>query len=255
MSENQEAQGIGHNSEAVGSLTEALLISHFSKLRAQQLKVDAKKIELDAERSAMTDLFRLAKVDGLTRKELTTLLDDSKSSQRDLQREEERRAQLRSWIGLPAGTQTDLFARLPEEVKDEQYYEGQGYAAGLRGDSGVAPEEISPRFIQAWLRGWSGGQEKLAWALAEAGRNPEKKDTGVPTRKVELEPEDGEDVFDPDAAARELQAAGFLEPSGEGDDEDPPIPGLSEVFPGAESEAAEEKSAKRSRRRSAAAVH
>ena len=248
MSENHEPAGAGHNKMP----EEALFLSHFSKLRSQESKVEAKKAELDAERAIMTDLFRTAKADGFSRKELQHLLDDSKSSRRDLEAEEERRVQLRTWLGMPAGTQADLFASLPEEVKDEQYYEGQGYAAGLRGDDREAPEGTPPRFIQAHLRGWHEGQEKLCWALAESGRRTEKKDTGVAAQP--LAPNSDEDSdFDPAAEAAKLKNAGFLDASSTEREEVPAE--LSDIFPGETSEIAEKKAAGRARRRAASAVH
>lgn len=167
---------------------QAVFISHLSRLRAQQVKAEAKKAEYDAEKSILTDLFRTAKADGFSRKELQAILDDSASSRRNLMAEEERRAQLRTWAGLPAGTQADLFANTPSAAIDELAVEGHGYAAGLRGDDAKMPEDYAPMHATAWMRGWHAGQEKLAWALSEAGTNPERKDTGVPTSKVPLEP-------------------------------------------------------------------
>ena len=157
---------------------EAVFLSHLNKLRTQQNKVAEKKAALDAERSVMNDLFALAKADKFTRKDLQAILDDGAASRRDLTAEEERRAQLRLWAGLPAGTQPDLFGT-PSLAQDELYAEGQGYTAGLRGDGSEMPDNFAPNHAPAWLRGYHAGQEKLAWAFAEAGGNPEKADSGV----------------------------------------------------------------------------
>lgn len=149
---------------------QALLLSHFDKLRRQEAVVAERKADYDAEKATMTDLFHVAKVDGFTRKELQALLDDSKAPRRNLVAEEERRAKLRAWLGLPIGTQGDLFANTPSEVKDEADFTGDGYAAGIRGDIGKPPAEVPARFVQPWMRGWGEGQDKLAWGLSEAGR-------------------------------------------------------------------------------------
>jgi hypothetical protein len=197
--------GVGHNGDVP---EEALFLSHLNKLRKQAGVVAEKKAAYDAEKATMTDLFRMAKVDGFTRKELQAILDDTSAAEpgarRDLVAEEERRAKLRAWAGLPAGSQGDLFdTATPQEAKDELFYEGLGYAAGLRGDDATAPTDVPPRFVQAWLRGRMSGQEKLAWGLAEAGRVVDRK-PDANAAPVELEPEP-EEEFDPDAAARKLK--------------------------------------------------
>lgn len=176
---------------------QAVFISHLSRLRAQQVKVEAKKAEYDVEKAALTDLFRVAKADGFSRKELQAILDDSASSRRNLMAEEERRAQLRTWAGLPAGTQADLFDNTPSAAIDELAVEGHGYTAGLRGDDSKMPEDYAPMHATAWMRGWHAGQEKLAWALSESGTNPDKKNTGIPTSKVPLEPVSANDDAPP----------------------------------------------------------
>lgn len=157
---------------------EAVFLSHLNKLRTQQAKMLLKKAEYDAEKNVMTDLFREAKVDKFTRKELQAILDDGAASRRDLTAEEERRAQLRSWAGLPAGTQADLFGT-PTLAQDELFAEGSGYTAGLRGDDSAMPDNFPPNHAPAWLRGYHAGQEKLAWAMSESGHNPEKVGSGI----------------------------------------------------------------------------
>lgn len=157
---------------------EAVFLSHLNKLRIQSAKAAIKKAEYDAERVALTDMFREAKTDGFTRKELVSILTDGAASRRDLTAEEQRRAQLREWAGLPAGTQTDLFAT-PSLAQDEVFAEGQGYTAGLRGDDSTMPDNFPPHHAPAFLRGYHAGQERLAWAMSEAGQNPEKAASGL----------------------------------------------------------------------------
>lgn len=207
-----------------GNLTEeqeerALLLFHFDKLRQQQNKAAEKKTLYDAEREVLTDMFRVAKADGFTRKELVSLLEDTSALRRDLTAEEERRARLRAYVGLPAGTQLDLF-QSPLEVQDEQHAQGQGYAAGLRGEPGVMPENIEPRFVQAFLRGWGKGQEELSWALSEAGRIVDRRrDTNAKSVELQPEPTDDEDghEVEPETQIEEdvqrLTDAGWAEPT------------------------------------------
>lgn len=192
----------------------ALLIHHFDKLRQQENKALKAKEAYDAERSVLTDLFRVAKADGFSRKELQSLLDDTKSMGRDLTAEEERRAKLRAWVGLPAGTQLDLF-NLPLEVQDEQHAKGVGYAMGLRGEPCQMPDHLEQRFAPSFADGWGRGQEELAWGLAAAGRVIDRKKDASPN-PVALEPEpaaDEEDVIA--AAAAKLEREGWTAPAEE----------------------------------------
>lgn len=158
---------------------EAVFLSHLNKLRIQENKAAAKKAEYDAEKSVLTDLFRAAKADGFKRKELQSILDDGAASRRDLTAEEERRAKLRAWAGLPAGSQPDLFG-LPSPARDELDAEGTGYTMGLRGDDPVMPDAFSPNYQPAFMKGWHAGQEKLAKALGGAPAN----DTSVADVRV-----------------------------------------------------------------------
>lgn len=173
-----EAPDAGSAPQIPNRNEEAVFLSHLNKLRIQTAKAAIKKAEYDAERNVLTDMFRDAKTDGFTRKELRSILDDGASSRRDLTAEEQRRAQLREWAGLPAGTQTDLFAT-PSLAQDEVFAEGQGYTAGLRGDDSTMPDNFPPHHAPAFLRGYHAGQEKLAWAMSEAGHNPEKASSGL----------------------------------------------------------------------------
>lgn len=209
--------GEGHNELTAEQEERALLLHHFDKLRQQEAKAAEKKVLYDAEREVLTDMFRVAKADGFTRKELQALLDDTQAIRRDLTAEEERRAKLRAWVGLPAGTQLDLF-NSPLEVQDEQYAQGQGYAVGLRGEPGVAPDNLQPRFIQAFLRGWGKGQEELSWALSEAGRIVDRR-KAAKASPVAMEPEPQTHEIDPEQQlnedAQRLAESGWTKPSAE----------------------------------------
>lgn len=173
-----EAPDAGSAPQIPNRNEEAVFLSHLNKLRIQSAKAAIKKAEYDAERNVLTDMFRDAKTDGFTRKELVSILTDGAASRRDLTAEEQRRAQLREWAGLPAGTQTDLFAT-PSLAQDEVFAEGQGYTAGLRGDDSTMPDNFPPHHAPAFLRGYHAGQERLAWAMSEAGHNPEKAASGL----------------------------------------------------------------------------
>jgi len=140
---------------------EAVFLSHLNKLRAQEAKKAVAKAALDVEAQALTDLFRAAKADGFSRKELQAILDDGKASRRDLTAEEERRAKLRAWAGLPAGSQPDLFD-LGEAARGPVDAEAQGYAMGIQGLDPECPDWISPVYQPDFMKGWHNAQGILA---------------------------------------------------------------------------------------------
>lgn len=150
---------------------EAVFLSHLNKLRIQQAKAAIKKAEYDAEKNVLTDMFREAKTDGFARKELVSILEDGAASRRDLTAEEQRRAKLRGWAGLPAGQQADLFD-LPTPAQDEVFAEETGRTMGLRGEDPVRPEAIAPMYETTFMKGWHAGQEHL---LGMIGETPKPK--------------------------------------------------------------------------------
>jgi hypothetical protein len=158
---------------------EAVFLSHLNKLRIQQAKAAIKKAEYDAERNVLTDMFRDAKTDGFTRKELVSILADGAASRRDLTAEEQRRAQLRTWAGLPAGGQADLFD-LPSPAQDEVFAEDTGRQMGLRGEDPKRPEAIAPMHEAAFMKGWHSGQEHLLGMIGETPPASAKPKGGKP---------------------------------------------------------------------------
>ncbi len=157
---------------------EAVFLSHINKLRVQEAKKAVAKAALDVEAQALTDLFRIAKADGFSRKELQAILDDGKSSRRDLTAEEERRAKLRTWAGLPAGTQPDLFG-LPDAARDSVDAEAQGYAMGLRGEDEVAPDWVQPAHLPDFSQGWRRAQTRLAEKFDKSAANDDLSNAEV----------------------------------------------------------------------------
>jgi len=166
----------GSSASIPNASEEANFLSHLGKLRIQQNKVAIAKAAFDAEKSTMTDMFRDAKTDGFTRKELAAILDDGKSSRRDLVAEEERRAKLRTWAGLPAGTQPDLFG-LGETARDAVDADAHGYAMGRRGEDEVAPDWIAPNNIPDFSGGWRRAQAEMLAAIQKPAANDGEDDT------------------------------------------------------------------------------
>lgn len=162
-----EAPDAGSSPDIPNANEEANFLSHLQKLRLQQNKVAIAKASYDAEKSTMNDIFADAKKDKFTRKELQAILDDGKASRRDLVAEEERRAKLRTWAGLPAGTQPDLFG-LGDAARDAVDAEAQGYAMGRRGEDEVPPSWIAPAHHPDFSQGWRRAQSEMAATYAKS---------------------------------------------------------------------------------------
>lgn len=165
-----EAPDAGSAPQIPNRNEEDIFLHHLNRLRTQSNKVAIAKAALDAERSVLNDLFNEAKGDKFARKELQAILDDGKATRRDLVAEEERRAKLRTWAGLPAGSQADLFD-LPSPARDEIDAEAEGYQRGLRGEDPVVPDHISPNYTDAFMKGWHEAQRRRAEAFGEKPAN------------------------------------------------------------------------------------
>lgn len=165
---------IGHNGEDATREAKDLRIVHVSRLRAQQIKVEAAKAVLDAERQVFTDLAHRAKADThIDRQQFTSLLEDLKKPLHELLDFERIRAQLRADWDLPAGFQPDLFAERPKD--DEAAAKGLGYSAGLRGEACMMPEGMHPSFAASFADGWGKGQEELGFSLSRVGHIVDRK--------------------------------------------------------------------------------
>lgn len=71
------------------------------------------------------------------------------------------------WLGLPLGTQQDLFAGLgDDEVQKREWFALGQVASRLGQAQGKPPEECPPEYHQAWLKGFADEDEK-SWTDAE----------------------------------------------------------------------------------------
>lgn len=188
-----------------------LLTHHMAKLRGKKAEIDELRAPLKDAQEEFTALINEMKADlgkGYTRKYITSLLEDTTTRLRNLLQEEERRARDREALGLPVfGVQTDLFgegpARMPEEARDELYYEAEGYIRGRNGALEQIPEGTPTRFHQAVLRGYEKGQQATqedflaAQELKQRQANP---DAGE-------EPKDLNEAAEPEPSVAEERAA------------------------------------------------
>lgn len=181
-----------------------LLTHHMSKLRVTQAEITELRAPLKEKQDEFTALVNEAKADlgkGYTRKHLVTLLEDSTTRLRNLLEEEERRARDREALGLPVyGLQADLFdgpdtAKLPDEVRDERFWEAQGFLLGREGKVNFIPDGAPPRFHQTIMRAAEKGNEltqadfvagqelKKRMATPDAGAKPKDLNQHEPTEK------------------------------------------------------------------------
>ena len=71
------------------------------------------------------------------------------------------------WLGLPLGTQQDLFAGLgDDEVQKREWFALGQVASRLGRAQGKPPEECPPEYHQDWLKGFADEDEK-SWTDAE----------------------------------------------------------------------------------------
>lgn len=198
----------------------ALKSFHVRKLLSLTAAVETARGPFDEARNELTEQFAQAKADlgkEYSRKYLTGLIEDVKTSTRDLARAEERRFEDRTDLALPVfGAQTDMFdgkaASMPDEAKDEIYWEAEGYRAGLRVEGNSPPKDCSPRFHQPYMKGHERGLE----AAAERFKKGEEVSTALSQPPADPEPErEAEPEFDADAEARKLKKAGFTTKTGE----------------------------------------
>lgn len=197
-----------------------LLVFHMDKLREGVRSCDKLREPLKAAQEDLTARFNEAKADlgkGYSRKYLTSLLEDVTAQTRDQVTEEQRRAEDRATLGLPVfGKQMDLFgagaAKMPEEARDELFYEFEGFKRGRNGTLEEIPEGCAPRFHQAVLKGYAAGQKATQEDLLAAAElkakmgQPDAGDDDEPDLNA-AEPEAQEEAIE--EGVRKLRRSGF----------------------------------------------
>lgn len=195
-----------------------LLVYHMDKLREGVRSCDKLREPLKAAQEDLTARFNEAKADlgkGYSRKYLTVLLEDVTAQTRDQVTEEQRRAEDRATLGLPVfGKQMDLFgdaaARMPEEARDEMFWEFEGFKRGRNGALEEIPEGCPPRFHQAVMKGFAAGQSAtMADILAGAELKAKMGQPDADAEPVNLnEEEDAEEIVD--EKVRKLRKSDFM---------------------------------------------
>lgn len=145
---------VGHN-----GLTDETFAQYVNELA----KIEAKLEGVKAERRAAR---KRAKAAGIELGHMDAVVRMSDWSQEEVRNHFATQAQYAAWMGLPLGTQVDLFAKevggKASEPHGAEYWNSKGYAAGLRGDLPTPPAECHPEHHPDFKHGWDKGQAKLA---------------------------------------------------------------------------------------------
>jgi hypothetical protein len=147
-----KAAGIGDNGP-----DEACFLKH---VRACVL-ADEKLAEA---KSARSKIRKLAKADGIELKVADAVITMGQWEPGEIREHFATRARYAIWMGLPIGTQTDLFDGVPEAATPDLDWKAKGYTAAVTGKGAYAeaPENCPPDQIQNYLAGVHDGHAKIA---------------------------------------------------------------------------------------------
>jgi len=161
-----KTNGMGHNSALSDDERRALTLHHRGIYAAAQERVAAAKEELKkVGNQAKADLGRGAVADI---RDMIAAADPAIAKAGI-----ERALRLARWMGLPVGTQMQLFTETGDELVRAREL---GVAAGMEGQVADPPRHLAGEAHQAWLAGWHDGQGELASAFKKLGH----ADTPVP---------------------------------------------------------------------------
>lgn len=150
-----KAAGIGDNGP-----DEATFLGHVRAcIAADEALANAK--------SARSAVRKRAKADGIELKQLDAVVTMSDWSPAEVRDHFATRQRYALWLGLPLGTQVDLFENVPEAAKPALDWRAMGYVAATtgKGAHGKAPDNCPADCVQEWLTGWHEGQAKIGGEL------------------------------------------------------------------------------------------
>ena len=183
---NENAPGMGHNSDQAAAERKATMMEHFRKISAQKERVDA-------EAAIYKTLRKEAKAADITLADIDFMMKCAEVEDPSIIPDElKRRAEIASWFALPVEYQPDMFGDFSREPS-EDLARRQGRAAGASGYGSNPYDENSPSG-RAWAEEWAKEQKKLQAALQSA---MEKRNAAAELIKGS----DGEDLDDEQDAA------------------------------------------------------
>lgn len=173
----------GHNSRnSLEGLTDdqqrALLFQHLGPIAE-------KKEDMASLNGELRNLYKKAKADGFSKKEIDFALALISKDQDEMSDEHKQRMRIARWVNHPIGTQPDLFDFAPI---DKPYEDGK--VAGLEGRDAVPPEKygVQGANYEGWMKGYYEGNTLRAQAHDRA-MNPGQPETIAANQ-------DGDDLTD-----------------------------------------------------------
>lgn len=151
----------GHNSALTDDERRALTLHHKGLYEAADALVEKAK----ADRKSVADLAKADLGKGATAdiKDMIANSDDKK-----LKVSLERTLRLARWLGMPVGTQVNMFEAPVEDRAAED-----GRTAGMEGKPCDPPRHLAVSSHQAWIGGWHEGQTVLASAFKKLRPEPQ----------------------------------------------------------------------------------
>jgi hypothetical protein len=151
-----------------------LFVVHLAQARKDNDALDAAMEAVRAVRKVRTRNRTVCRTDGFPLTELDNILADELLPRHEVEDREAQRLRMRGVAGQPGGSteQPDLFKdSFAKRERDEAYWRGQGYTAGLRGlDQDPNKYDVPQEQHQAWLEDWHAGQKRLATAWETKAR-------------------------------------------------------------------------------------
>ncbi len=172
---------------------EALYLCTLAELRGRRAATTKAKAAFDAVKLLEKQARALAEAAGFRLSFIDEIFKREGMARKTVAADEQERQWHMEKAGQPLAVQQDMFDRMPEGARDEEFWKDHGYAAGLAGKPGKPPAEMAPQFVQVWLQRWGAGQDKLSWALAEKGINSERTRTDIAAQPLAKGPEDEEE--------------------------------------------------------------
>lgn len=151
----------GHNSALTDDERRALTRHHKGLYEAADALVEKAKAD-------RTSVANLAKAD-LGKGAIADIKDMiANGDEKVLKANLERTLRLARWLGMPVGTQVNMFEA---PVEDRAAEDGRG--AGMEGKACDPPRHLAVTSHQAWIGGWHDGQTVLASAFKKLRPEPQ----------------------------------------------------------------------------------
>jgi ribosome modulation factor len=167
----------GHNSALSDDERRALTLHHKGLYEAADALVEKAK----ADRTSVADL---AKAD-LGKGAISDIKDMiANSDDKKLKASLERTLRLARWLGMPVGTQVNMFEAPVEDRAAED-----GRTAGMEGKACDPPRHLAVTASQRWIGGWHEGQTVLASAFKKLRPEPQPDEAPPPAEAAQPESE------------------------------------------------------------------